>query len=219
MLKAVACSMPGVAVFTNFYYLHPCQAFLDKYFVSSESGMQQGDSLGLLHFSLTLWHIIEKIQESSPSLQQHSWCLYDGVLVGSEDNVFRSWYLLCKLGSDLGLPVRVDKCEFWSTRDLERLDLRKKRNDYPGLEVLGAAVGSTEFVCTKLNEKIGKIRVLFQNLDYFDDPQCSLGILIHRIGVPKMVKSLCCQTPTSPIIKSAKEIESVKDKVQKTIYF
>ena len=60
----------------------------------------------------------------------------------------------------------------------------------------------------KLNEKIGKIRVLFQKLDYFDYPQCALSILLHCIGAHKMVYSLCCQTPTSPIIKSANEFDA-----------
>ena len=61
-----------------------------------------------------------------------------------------------------------------------------------------------EFVCIKLNESIGKIKVLFEKLDYVDDPQCGLDILRHCIGTPKMVFSLRCQTPTSPVIKSLK---------------
>ena len=49
MLKAVATSMPGVAVFTNFCYSQHSQLFYDK-IVSSESGIQQGDPLGPLRF-------------------------------------------------------------------------------------------------------------------------------------------------------------------------
>ena len=96
------------------------------------SSIQQGDPLGPLLFSLTLWPIIEKIQETAPELQQHSWYLDDGVLVGSEDDLIRSWDLLCQLGPDRGLHIRVDKCELWSTVDLDRLDTRIKRNDISG---------------------------------------------------------------------------------------
>ena len=60
----------------------------------------------------------------------------------------------------------------------------------------------------KLNERIGKIRVIFEKLNYLDDPQCALGILHHCIGVPKMVYSLRCQTPTSPVIKSLNEFDA-----------
>ena len=61
MLKAVASSMPGIAVFTNSCYSQHSQLFYDKFVVSSESGIQQGDPLGPLLFSLTFWPIVEKI--------------------------------------------------------------------------------------------------------------------------------------------------------------
>ena len=60
----------------------------------------------------------------------------------------------------------------------------------------------------KLNERIGKIGVLFEKLDYLDDPQFPLGILRHCIASPKMVYSLRCQRPTSPVIKSLKEFDA-----------
>ena len=210
MLKAVKTSMPGIAAFTNSCYSQHSQLFYDKFVVSSENGIQQGDPLGPLLFSLTFWSIIEKIQETAPELQQHSWYLDDGVLVGSEDDLIRSWDLLCQLGPDRGLHVRVDKRELWSTVDLDRLDIRIKRNNFSGLEVLGAALGTPEFVCMKLNERIGKIGVLFEKLEYLDDPQCALGILRHCIGSPKMVYSLRCQTPEvrSPVIKSLKKFDT-----------
>ena len=128
--------------------------------------------------------------------------------MGSEDDLIRSWDLLFQLGPDRGLHVRVDKCELWSTVDLDRLDIRIKRNYISGLEVLGAALGTPEFVCMKLNERIGKIGVLSEKLDYLDDPQCALGILRHCIGSRKMVYSLRCQTPKSPVIKSLKEFDA-----------
>ena len=56
-----------------------------------------------------------------------------------------------------------------------------------GHEVLGAALGNPEFVCMKLNERIGKIGVLFEKLDYLVDPQCALGIIRHCIGFAKML--------------------------------
>ena len=88
------------------------------------------------------------------------------------------------------------------------MDIRIKRNDISGLEVLGVALRTPEFVCMKLNEKIGKIGVLFDKLD----PQCALGILRHCIGSPKIVYSLRCQAPPSPVIKSLKEFDAQQRK-------
>ena len=48
MLKTVASSMPDIAAFTNSCYLQHSQLFDDKFVVSSESGIQQGDTLGPL---------------------------------------------------------------------------------------------------------------------------------------------------------------------------
>ena len=127
---------------------------------------------------------------------------------GSEDDLIRSWDLLCHLGPDRGLHVRVDKCELWSNVDLDRLDIRIERNDISGLGVLGAALATPELVCMKLNERIGKIGVFSEKLDFLDDPQCALGILRHCIRSPKMVYSLRCQSPTSPIIIYLKEIDA-----------
>ena len=208
IMKTVSSSMPSIAAFTNSCYSQHSQLFYDKFVVSSESGIQQGDPLGPLLFSLTLWPILEKIQEISPELQKHSWYLDDGVLVGSEDDLIRSWDLLCQLGPDRGLHLKVDKCELSSTVDLDRLDIRIKRNDISGPEVLGAALGTPEFVCMKFNERIAKIRVLFDKLDYLDDPQCALDILRHCIRSPKTVYSVHCQTPASPVIKSLKEFDA-----------
>ena len=203
--------MPGIAVFTNFCYSQHSQSFYDKFVDSSESGIQQGDPLGPLLFSLTLWSFKEKIQESLPELQQHSWYLDDGVLVGLEDDLIRSWDLLCQLGLDRGLQIRVDKCELWSTVDLDKLIIRIKRNDISGLEVLGAELGTPEFLCMKFNERIGKIRVLFENLDYLDDPQCALGILGilgHCMESPRWCILCVFKRPRSPVTKSLREFDA-----------
>ena len=46
--------------------------------------MQQGDPLGPLLFSLTLWPIIEEIESKIPNLTQHCWYLDDGIIAGTE---------------------------------------------------------------------------------------------------------------------------------------
>ena len=154
-----------------------------------------------------LWCIIEKIQASSPELQ-HSWYLDDGVLVGSEDDLIRSWNLLCEPGPGRCLLVGVDKCELWSTVDLERLDIGIKLIDILGLEAPGAALGTLKVFLREIYRKDWENKGSFCKLDYLDDPMCTLGILRQCIVAPKMVYSLHCQTPITSVIKSLKELDA-----------
>ena len=111
-----------------------------------------------------------------------------------------------KRSEKLKAVASVDKCELWSTVDLDRLDERLKRN-IAGLEVLEPALGYPGFVCMKLYE-----RVFFEKLDYLDDPQCALGFQRHGIGPPKMVYSLHCQKPAKSVIKSLKDFDAQQRK-------
>ena len=96
LLKDVANSMPGIADFANLCYCRHRLLFYDKF-------VQQGDPLCPLLLSLTFWLITEKIQELYIELQQHFWYIDDSVLVGSADDLIRSWNILCELGTDSGL--------------------------------------------------------------------------------------------------------------------
>ena len=90
MLKTFAISMPGIAVFTNFCYSQHSQLFYDKFVVSSESGIQQGDRWPFVFFSDALAHYRESsgifARASTTFLVSRWWCL----LMGSEENIIRS---------------------------------------------------------------------------------------------------------------------------------
>ena len=91
--------------------------------------------------------------------------------------------------------MRKDKCELWSIIDLPSVDREVTRNMGNGFEVLGAAVGSTEFVSSCLQKRVQKVVSILENLSYLDDPQCALGILRYCLGTPKLVYSLRTNTP------------------------
>ena len=82
-------------------------------------------------------------------------------------------------------------------------------------QILGV-LGNPEFDCMKLNERIGKIRVLFGNLNQLDDPQFALGILHHSIGGHKIVYALRCQTPISSVPSSGDLVSKIADESPKT---
>ena len=116
---------------------------------------------GVLLFSLMPWSIIEKNQEYSAELQQHS---FNNIPAAST---------LGSISANCG-PV-----------GLNILHIRINQNDFSGLEVLAATLWNLQFVCMKIKDMIGKIRTFFEKLDYLDVPQCALGILRHSIGDTK----------------------------------
>ena len=140
----------------------------------------------------------------------------DGFVAGSEYQI-RTLVILANEGPKRGLYLRKDKCELWSIVDLPSVDREVERNTGNGFEVLGAAVGSPEFVSSCLQKRVQKVVSLLENLSYLDDPQCSLGILRYCLGTPKLVYSLRTNTPTRHLIDVLKVFDSSRDALDQII--
>ena len=118
LLKATCEFIPGIVAFSSFCYSQHTPLFYNKSIIQSEkSGVQQGDPLGPLLFSVTLWPIIKKIRTSVPSLLQHTWFLDDGFIAGSEDQIKQTLGILDNEGPERGLILTKDKFEQWSIKD------------------------------------------------------------------------------------------------------
>ena len=174
---------------------------------------QQGDSMGPLLFSLTIWPIIQKIKTSVLSLLQHTWYLIDGFIAWSEDQINQTLEILAnKVPAEKGLILRKDKYEQWSIEDLSSVDQAVKKNVGIGFEVLGGAVGSKEFVASCL-KRVQKILSMLDNLHHLNDPQFALGILSYCLGTPKLVYSLRTNTPSNEMLEVLKRFETGQVKV------
>ena len=205
LLQAACDFIPGIAAFTYFCYSQHVPLLYNNASLQSESGVQQVDPLGPLLFSLTLWPVKEKIRDAVPNLSQHTWYLDDGFVAGSEDQIRTTLDILANEGPKRGLYLRKDKCELWSIVDLPSVDREVTRNMG---KVLGAAVGSPEFVSSCLQKRVQKVVSLLENLSYLDDPQCALGILRYCLGTPKLVFSPRTNTPTRHLIDVLKVFDS-----------
>ena len=71
LLQAACDFIPGIAAFTNFRYSQHAPLLYNNASLQSESYVQQGDPLGPLLFSLTLWPVIEKMRRGSKSYPAH----------------------------------------------------------------------------------------------------------------------------------------------------
>ena len=73
----------SLSSFAIFCYSQHSHLYYCNISVTSQSGVQQRDSVCPLLFSLTLWPIIEEIESKIPNLTQHSWYFDDGITAGT----------------------------------------------------------------------------------------------------------------------------------------
>ena len=115
---------------------------------------------------LTLWPVIEKIIDAVPNLNRHNWYLDDGFVWGHGDQIRTTLDILARKGPKRCLYLRKDKCKLFSVIDLHSVDREFTKNSGNGFEVLGAAVGSPEFVSSCLQKRLQKVVSLLEILSY-----------------------------------------------------
>ena len=130
-----------------------------------------------------------------------------GFFAGSEDQIKQTLEILANEGPERRLFLRKDKCELWSIKDLPFVDQAVKRNLGNVFKILGAAVGSKEFVASCLKRRVQKISSMLDNLHHLNDLQCALGILSYCLGTPKLVYSLRTNTPSNKMLEVLKSFD------------
>ena len=125
----------------------------------SESGVQQGDPLGPLLFSLVLHKLVSSIEADDDCVHYllfQAWYLDDGVLAGHRKSVLRAIHLIEELGPALGLHINLTKCELFSSKGNTSFPPAVKSSLLPNLDLLGAPVGDylycSKFIANKCDE-------------------------------------------------------------------
>ena len=168
--------------------------------LTSQSGVQQGDSLGPLLFSLVL-NVVIKVIATHPeccNLCYHVWYLDDGVLAGPRSHVRKALSLLIELGSPLGLHVNIKKCEAFSSGCLTHFPMEMKQSSKPNLKILGIPIGDSVFFRAVLDGKRSEAGVLLKRLDDVGqvDPQVATVLLRLCGGYCKLVHLACAVPPS-----------------------
>ena len=135
--------------------------------LSSQSGVQQGDPMGPLLFSLVL-NVVIKVIATHPEccdLCYHVWYLDDGVLAGPSSHVRKALDLLMELGPPLGLRVNIKKCEVFSSGCLAHFPIEMKQSSKPNLEILGIPIGDADFCSAVLDRKRSEAGFLLKRLE------------------------------------------------------
>ena len=146
--------MPSIISFASFCYSKHSDLFFNKSTVDSQTGVQQGDPLVSLLFSLAIGPLIDEIESKIPNLLQHCWYLDDGIIAGTEIELCKALKILSESGEKFGLELKQDKCGLWSVENMSKIDSLIKRNCVDGIEILGAAIGSDAFVSSCLLKRV-----------------------------------------------------------------
>ncbi|RKP15603.1 hypothetical protein ROZALSC1DRAFT_26279 [Rozella allomycis CSF55] len=108
---------PGILEWVNFCYHQPSLLFINQRHFLSAEGVQQGDPLGPLLFSLVLQELILNVKERCPELYMNAWYLDDRFIAGKVDVVHKAFEFIKNEGNSLGLHLNIRQCElFWPSR-------------------------------------------------------------------------------------------------------
>ena len=178
MIAQVYDKLPGLYRWVEYCYSHPAHLFFGSCVLQSASGVQQGDPLGPLLFSLVLHPLALKIQAEFPNLDLCVWYLDDGTIIGAVEDVYKVFELIQKEGPARGLHLNVKKNEIWwpsrVTPDPFPADV--DRVDNAGVKLLGAPIGTKDFTTDFVRKKLDALDAVYKTLRDVNDAQVEFAL-------------------------------------------
>ena len=190
-LKRLHRDLPELFGWVQWCYHTEAELRFGHHRLTSSTGVQQGDPLGPLLFSLVLSELMDEIGQTN-DVSFQVWYLGDGSFVGQRSAVASLLELVKSKGPDYGLEINMSKCEvFWPSGDpsfpefplsIERVALTKG-----GAELLGSPVwGSEQFFQDCFSKRIEKIWQCQQELQSLENPQTELHLLRSCLSLCKI---------------------------------
>ena len=208
MLKAVFEHMPQIYPLAHASYNQNSNLFFDDFVIPSSCGVQQGDPLGPVIFSMAINEVIK-----NNDLDLNIWYLDDGCIGGEPDQVINHTKHLISKFKEIGLNINTSKCEILKLNNTSDLNL----DDLPGIKItnesnwrlLGAPLNSTS-THSFLEEKEDQLGKLLINLDEIEKHQ-AFFILKNFLFIPKLTYAL----RSSPLYEHKDLLLRFDDRVRK----
>jgi ubiquitin carboxyl-terminal hydrolase 44/49 len=192
MLEEVHRLFSGLFAWVQYSYGVGATLFSGSDMIYATSGVQQGDPLGPLLFSLVLHPLLEKLK-SDFSLRTVAF-LDDVTLHGPAENVNQALSWLSSVGPNSGLHVSASKTVVWSpSGSLRAFQDRGMFSGFQcsseaGVELLGGAVSQSQvFIGEVVEKRVGKCIESLHRMMALEDPQLCLLLLRACEGMPKLV--------------------------------
>lgn len=201
MLEQVRKFSPQLSAYVEFCYGTPSRMYFGEHFFSCSTGVQQGDPLGPLLFSLTLQPLLLDLKAYVPDLVLNAWFLDDGSLIGDIASLSAAWNIIKTKGPLLGLFPNPSKSElFWPT---PHPDIAALIPDVPayldsGTEILGGCIGSSDFASRSISQKVVKIGQILDLLPLLEHDQSQYLLLKSSLSFARF-NHVLRTTPRSKI--------------------
>lgn len=200
LISEVRARCPGIARLIEFYYAQPARLYYNDSILASATGVQQGDPLGPLLFSLVLHPLVHKIAAHC-SLDMHAWYLDDGTIIGDTLEVSKALKIIQQEGASCGLHLNIRKTEiFWPAAvprsliaDVLPANISKPSN---GVKLLGGhVILDIQFCSDMVKFRTNKTIHLMNSVKQLKDPQCELLLLRNCTGFSKLYFTLRTSNP------------------------
>ena len=178
--------------------------------LTSSAGVQQGDPLGPLLFSLVVMELMDELGPT-PGIALQLWYLDDGIFIGICPEVASLLRKLQSAGTSFGLQLNAAKCKvFWPSGDQSFLeissDVQRVDANKDGAEFLGSPVcGSKEFVDNSLAKRVDRDLECQQLLSDLGNSQVELHLLRSCLSLCK-INHLISTVPSDVNRKSTIQI-------------
>ena len=206
MVQRVREAAPGFSQWVEYIYGQPAPLFLhDWQVLLSREGIQQGDPLGPLIFSLAIHPLVKRLHTLS-GVQWSGWYLDDGNLFASPaaaracvamvqaDGPSMGHYLNTSKSSVSGVGLTSELINTYNLGELKRC----MDGPLPATLVLGCPVGSVQYIQSHVaTVVVAKVRRYYDLLPRLLDPQVELLLMRLSLSVCPVNHLMHTVDPTS----------------------
>ena len=149
-MEAVQKFCPEILKWVIQIYSHESVMFAGNETFVCTTGVQQGDPLGPMLFSLAIHQMVKKVSQEISGLDLNAWYLDDGTIIGPLPLLFKALDLIKVESLKVDLKLNLTNCEIW----WPTLNKAEVQEDYgskawditlsndAGTELLGSCIGS-----------------------------------------------------------------------------